>query len=103
MSSLPGATRSGDGPDVVVGAAADGGLARRRRRVNLGRLAVFGAVLTVLVAADALYMHLTGYQPGDRHRFGLSDAGELAVAAGLLASVTVALLTLWRRAGSGRA
>lgn len=100
MSSLPGATRSGDGRDVTVGAAADGGLARRRR-VHLGRLAVFGAVLTALVAADALYMHLTGYQPGDRHRFGLSDAGELAVAAGLLAAVTVALLTLWRRAGSG--
>jgi len=102
VSSLPGATCSGDGPDVPVGGAEDGALARRRQ-AHLGRLAVFGAVLTALVAADALYMHLTGYQPGDRHRFGLSDAGELAVAAGLLAVVTVALLTLWRRAGSGGA
>lgn len=72
-----------------------------RRRVDLGRLAVFGAVLTLLVAADAVYMHVTGYQPVDRHRFGLSDAGEMTVAACLLAVVTLALLALRRQARSG--
>ncbi len=84
------------------GSGAVDGESARRRRVNLGRLAMFGAVLTVLVAADALYMHVVGYQPDDRHRFGLSDAGEMSVAAALLAVVTLALVGLRRRAASGR-
>jgi len=101
MSAQVRATPGQEPGSGAVDRAADGESARRRR-VNLGRLAMFGAVLTVLVAADALYMHVVGYQPDDRHRFGLSDAGEMSVAAALLAVVTLALVGLWRRAASGR-
>jgi len=92
----------GSDPGRRAGSRSAGDAAAGRRRVDLGRLAVFGAVLTLLVAADAAYMHVTGYQPEDRHRFGLSDAGEMTVAACLLAVVTLALLGLRRQAGSGR-
>ncbi|MFZ0216236.1 MAG: hypothetical protein WAM30_09900 [Candidatus Dormiibacterota bacterium] len=68
------------------------------RDVVLRRLAIASGVLTVLAAADALYMQLSGYHAADVNNFHLSDAGTVFVAAGLLLGVTVALLLLAARA-----
>jgi hypothetical protein len=70
--------------------------------VVLRRLAIASGVLTVLAAADALYMQLSGYHAADVNNFHLSDAATVFVAAALLLCVTVALLLLAARAVRSR-
>jgi len=69
-----------------------------RSRGIFGQLAIVSAVLTVMLAADAVYMQLSGYHAQDRNGFGLTDAGTVVVAAGMLLVFTIALFVLYRRA-----
>lgn len=68
------------------------------RRSALRRLTAISAVVTVLLAVDALYMQVSGYHASTTNNFNFSDAATVFIAAGLLLLLTVVLLTLWRRA-----
>jgi len=61
-------------------------------------MAVISAVLTVLLAADATYMSVSGYGSDATNNFHLSDAATAFVAAGILLLVTAALLLVRSRA-----
>ena len=71
--------------------------------VTLRRIAIVGAILTVLVALDGLYMVLANYKPGDTSNNGFlsfhpSDGQTVLIAAGLLLVVTVIAFVLSSRA-----
>ncbi|HKF39046.1 MAG TPA: hypothetical protein VKB35_19270 [Ktedonobacteraceae bacterium] len=70
--------------------------------ITLRRIAIVGAVLTVLVAADGLYMVLANYKPGDTSANGFgnfhpSDGQTVLIAAGLLLIVTIVSFALSMR------
>jgi hypothetical protein len=69
------------------------------RSAALRRLSIVTAILTVLAAADALYMQLSGYHAADVNNFHMSDAATVFVAAALLLVLTVVLFVLSARAG----
>jgi len=78
------------------------GTGQQRRRQGLTRMAVISAVLTVLLAADATYMSISGYgSDSTNNNFHLSDAATVFVAAGILLLVTAALLLVRSRASDG--
>jgi len=77
------------------------GTVQQRRRQGLTRMAVISAVLTVLLAADATYMSVSGYGSDATNNFHLSDAATVFVAAGILLLVTAALLLVRSRASDG--
>ena len=83
---------------TVHGHGPASGPGQQRRRQGLMRMAVISAVLTVLLAADATYMSVSGYGSDSTNNFHMSDAATVFVAAGLLLLVTAALLLLRRRA-----
>ena len=71
--------------------------------VTLRRIAIVGAILTVLVAIDGLYMVLVNYKPDDTSNNGFlsfhpSDGQTVLIAAGLLLVVTVIAFILSNRA-----
>lgn len=70
--------------------------------VTLRRIAIAGAILTVLVALDGLYMVLANYKPGDTSNNGFlsfhpSDGQTVLIAAGLLLVITVIAFILSSR------
>jgi len=77
------------------------GTGQQRRRQGLTRMAVISAVLTVLLAVDAMYMSVSGYGSDATNNFHLSDAATVFVAAGILLLVTAALLLVRSRASDG--
>jgi LPXTG-motif cell wall-anchored protein len=83
---------------TVHGHGPASGTGQQRRRQGLMRMAVVSAVLTVLLAADATYMSVSGYGSDSTNNFHMSDAATVFVAAGILLLVTAALLLLRRRA-----
>jgi len=71
--------------------------------VTLRRIAIVGAILTVLVAIDGLYMVLANYKPDDTSNNGFgsfhpSDGQTVLIAAGLLLVITVIAFILSSRA-----
>lgn len=74
--------------------------------VTLRRIAIVGAVLTVLVAIDGLYMVLANYKPDDTSNNGFgsfhpSDGQTVLIAAGLLLVITIIAFVLSTRARAG--
>jgi Na+(H+)/acetate symporter ActP len=70
--------------------------------ITLRRIAIVGAILTVLVAADGLYMVLANYKPDDTSNNGFgnfhpSDGQTVLIAAGLLLIVTIVSFALSMR------
>jgi Na+(H+)/acetate symporter ActP len=71
--------------------------------VTLKRIAIAGAILTVLVAIDGLYMVLANYKPDDTSGNGFgsfhpSDGQTVLIAAGLLLVITIIAFILSSRA-----
>ena len=71
--------------------------------VTLKRIAIIGAILTVLIAIDGLYMVLVNYKPSDTSNNGFasfhpSDGLTVLIAAGLLLVITVVAFILSTRA-----
>lgn len=60
-------------------------------------IAIFFAIVTVLVAADGLFMTLTKYHPDDVNGFSLSDGGTILLSAGIMAIVTIVAFVLAAR------
>jgi Na+(H+)/acetate symporter ActP len=72
------------------------------RPITLRRIAIVGAVLTVLVAIDGLYMVFANYKPDDTSNNGFgnfhpSDGQTVLIAAGLLLIVTIVAFVLSAR------
>lgn len=67
--------------------------------ITLRRIAIVGAILTVLVAIDGLYMVFANYKPDDTGNNGFgnfhpSDGQTVLIAAGLLLIVTIVAFVL---------
>jgi len=62
-------------------------------------VAIFFGIVTVLVAADGLFMTLTKYHPDDVNGFSLSDGGTILLSAGIMAVVTIIAFVLAARTG----
>jgi hypothetical protein len=60
--------------------------------IVLKRLWIAGAILTVLLALDGLYMVLSNYKPGDtaNNTLHMSDGVTVLVAAALMLVITIA-------------
>jgi len=74
--------------------------------VTLRRISIAGAILTVLLAIDGLYMVLSNYHPGDTGNNGFgnihpSDGQTVLIAAFLLLIVTIVAYVLYTRAPKG--
>jgi len=74
--------------------------------IMLRRISIIGAVLTVLVAADGLFMVLANYKPDDTANNGFasfhpSDGGTVLIAAGLLLIVSALAFYLSMRSSAG--
>ena len=66
--------------------------------MNLQRVAIVSAILTVLLGLDGVYLVATNYAPDDTFNYNLSSGGTVLVAAGLMLIITVAAFVLSRRA-----
>ncbi|BCL82422.1 hypothetical protein ccbrp13_48870 [Ktedonobacteria bacterium brp13] len=76
--------------------------------VTLRRISIAGAILTVLLAIDGLYMVLSNYHPSDTGNNGFanihpSDGQTVLIAALLLLIVTIVAYVLYTRAPKGSA
>lgn len=73
--------------------------------IVLKRLWIAGAILTVLLALDGLYMVLSNYKPGDtsNNTLHMSDGVTVLVAAALMLVITIAAFLSVRRAASVQA
>jgi Ca2+/H+ antiporter len=68
----------------------------------LRRISIIGAILTVLLIIDGLYMVLTNYKPDDTSGNGFasfhpSDGQTVLIAAGLLLVITIVTFVLSAR------
>lgn len=63
-------------------------------------IAIAGAILTVLVGIDGIYMMVAHYKPGDVNSYNLSDGATVVVAAVLLLIITIIAFVLSMRAQS---
>ncbi len=68
--------------------------------ITLRRIAIGGAILTVLVALDAIFMIVTNYKPDDtaNNTLHMSDGVTVLIAAVLLLLVTIVAFVLASRA-----
>ena len=68
--------------------------------VTLRRIGIAGAILTVLVAIDGIYMLVSKYNGGEVQNYNLPDGATVLIAAGLLLIVTVVAFLLSMRASA---
>ncbi|HEY4388312.1 MAG TPA: hypothetical protein VGN34_28000 [Ktedonobacteraceae bacterium] len=65
--------------------------------VTLKRIAIIGAVLTVLLAIDGMYMLVTHYNKNETMNYNLPDGATVLIAAVLLLILTVVAFVLSNR------
>ncbi len=65
--------------------------------MNLRLLGIIGAVLTVLLAADGIYMLVSHYNDNETANFNLPDGATVLIAAGILLIITVIAFVLSAR------
>lgn len=68
--------------------------------MNLRLLGIIGAVLTVLLAADGIYMLVSRYKDNETANFGLPDGATVLIAAGILLVVTIIAFVMSARANA---
>ena len=68
--------------------------------VTLRRIGIAGAILTVLVAIDGIYMLVSKYNGGEVQNYNLPDGATVLIAAGILLVVTVVAFLLSMRAST---
>jgi hypothetical protein len=65
--------------------------------ITLRRIAIIGAVLTVLVAIDGIYMLVSHYNGNETQNYHLPDGATVLIAAGLLLVLTIVAFVLSNR------
>ena len=68
--------------------------------MNLRLLGIIGAVLTVLLAIDGIYMLVSSYNKGETQNFNLPDGATVLIAAGILLVVTIIAFVMSARANA---
>ena len=68
--------------------------------VTLRRIGIAGAILTLLVAIDGIYMLVSRYNDGETQNYNLPDGATVLIAAGILLVVTVVAFLLSMRAST---
>ncbi len=68
--------------------------------MNLRLLGIIGAVLTVLLAADGIYMLVSRYHDNETQNFHLPDGATVLIAAGILLVVTIIAFVMSARANA---
>ena len=68
--------------------------------VTLRRIGIAGAILTVLVAIDGIYMLVSKYNGGETQNYNLPDGATVLIAAGILLVVTIVAFLLSMRASA---
>ncbi|HLH63439.1 MAG TPA: hypothetical protein VKV20_17285 [Ktedonobacteraceae bacterium] len=68
--------------------------------VTLRRIGIAGAILTLLVAIDGIYMLVSKYNGGETQNYNLPDGATVLIAAALLLIVTIVAFLLAMRAST---
>ena len=68
--------------------------------VTLRRIGIAGAILTVLLAIDGIYMLVARYNDGEVANYNLPDGATVLIAAGIVLIVTVVAFLLSMRAST---
>lgn len=68
--------------------------------MNLRLLGIIGAVLTVLLAADGIYMLVSRYNDNETQNFHLPDGATVLIAAGILLIITIIAFVMSARANA---
>ena len=68
--------------------------------MNLRLLGIIGAVLTVLLAADGIYMLVSRYNGNETQNFHLPDGATVLIAAGILLVVTIIAFVMSARSNT---
>ena len=68
--------------------------------MNLRLLGIIGAVLTVLLAVDGIYMLVSRYNGNETQNFNLPDGATVLIAAGILLIATIIAFVMSARANA---
>lgn|GEM_PF-2499587 len=68
--------------------------------MNLRLLGIIGAVLTVLLAADGIYMLVSRYNDNETQNFHLPDGATVLIAAGIMLVITIVAFVMASRANA---